>query len=583
MEHQEGGIGMKKYFQDKYSLSETGAEDLIKAIISSTLLNLSVMAPMCLAFLFLRQYVDLFTNAQSTFCLSIYHYVAISFGIFLVIYLFAVYDYHKSFTKIYDESAKSRIHLAEKLRTLPLSYFSKKDVADLSATIMSDATTMEHLFSHSVSKLYAGTVSIILIALMLFLYDYRLALSLFWVVPIAYGIFFLSKKKNKEVMKKAFDLNRELIDEFQEGIQLVQEIKAYNREAVFIEQINEKYDRDLSAKKQNELVLGSVMNLSFATLKLGMATLAIFGAKLMIQGKLDFFTYLSFIILSGVVFNPMMNALMNMAEILFLDSIMERIREIDKMPSQGGNKEFQPEGYDIVFEKVHFSYDDGVKVLEDVSFTAKQGEVTALVGPSGSGKTTAAKLSARFWDIDAGCIRLGGVDISTIDPETLLKSFSIVFQDVSLFNDSVMENIRLGRKDASDEEVIEVAKIAKCDEFVSRMKDGYASMIGENGEKLSGGERQRISIARALLKDAPVILLDESTASLDSENETRIQEGISALIKDKTVIIIAHRMRTVLEADKIVVLKDGKVAESGTSKELLSREGVFYRMHEAQK
>ncbi len=362
----------------------------------------------------------------------------------------------------------------------------------------------------------------------------------------------------------------------------MQEIKAYNREDFFIDQINEKYDRDLAHKKKSEIIPGTVLNFAVTILKIGMATVAIYGANLLVSGQVDLFTYLAFIIMSGVVFNPMITAMMNFAEMMYLDSIVERILEINEMPSQEGTTEFKPNGYDIVFENVKFSYEAGVSVLEDVSFTAKQGEVTALVGPSGGGKTTAAKLSARFWDIGGGKITLGGVDISKIEPETLLKEFSIVFQDVSLFNASVMENIRLGRKDATDEEVMRVAEIARCKEFIDKLPEGYDTLIGENGEKLSGGERQRISIARALLKDAPIILLDESTASLDAENESKIQAGISELIRDKTVIIIAHRMRTVIDADNIVVLKDGKIAESGKSEDLIKKNGIFAGMYRAQ-
>ncbi len=573
---------MKKYLQKKYSLSDTGANDIMKSIISSTLLNLSVILPMMISFMFLNQYTNKFLNKASNTNLKLFHFVGLIVVVFLVMYFAAKNDYKKSFTKIYEESARSRINLAEKLKKLPLSYFAKKDIADLSATIMSDATTFEHLFSHSVPKVYAGMISIVIMAIMMFVFDYRLAISLFWVVPISYMVFMLSKNKMKNLFKESYDINREIIDDFQEGINLVQEIKAYNREDHFSDQLSKKYDKELMHKKKTEIIPGTALNIAVSILKLGMATVAVYGANLLVQGSVDLFTYLAFIIVSSVVFNPIMSSMMNLAEMLYLDSIVERIHEINNMPSQEGTNEFHPNGYDIVFDHVKFSYEDGVNVLEDVSFTAKQGEVTALVGPSGGGKTTAAKLSARFWDINSGTITLGGVDISKVEPETLLKEFSIVFQDVSLFNSSVMENIRLGRKDATDEEVKHVAEIARCTEFIDKLPDGYDTLIGENGEKLSGGERQRISIARALLKDAPIILLDESTASLDAENESKIQAGISELIKNKTVLIIAHRMRTVIDADKIIVLKDGKIQESGKSKELLSNDGIFARMYNAQ-
>ncbi len=573
---------MKKLLKHKYALSDIGTDNVIKSIISSTLLNLSLILPMMLSFIFLRQYIDRLLGAPPLTNLGLIHFVGITVAIFIVMYFAAKNDYYKSFVTIYDESAKSRIALAEKLKKLPLSYFSRKDIADLSATIMSDATTFEHLFSHSVPKVYGGGFSILIMAVMMFAFDFRLALALFWVVPLAYFVFWLAKRKVGQLFKQSFDLNREIIDDFQEGVNLVQEIKAYNREDHFIAEINQKYDRDLAHKKKTELIPGAVLNIAVSILKIGMATVAIYGASLIVAGQVDLFTYLSFIIISAVVFNPMITAMMNFAEMMYLDSIIERIIEINEMPSQEGTTEFSPNGYDIEFEDVVFSYEAGVSVLDGVSFTAKQGEVTALVGPSGSGKTTAAKLSARFWDIASGKISLGGVDISTVDPETLLKSFSIVFQDVSLFNASIMENIRLGRKDASDEDVRRVAKIARCEEFIEKLPEGYQTLIGENGEKLSGGERQRISIARALLKDAPIILLDESTASLDAENESKIQAGLSELIRDKTVIIIAHRMRTVVDADNIVVLKDGKIAESGKSADLIAQNGIFANMYKAQ-
>ncbi len=573
---------MKAKLKKRFSLTDKGADDVFKSIVSSTLLSLSTMLPMMVSILFLKQYIDEFFGNNMDTNFGIYHFIGIIVAVFILMYIIAKYDYNETFVTIYDESAKTRINLAEKLKKLPLSYFGKKDVADLSSTIMSDATIFEHLFSHSIPKVYAAFVLILVMAIMMFIFDYRLAIATFWVVPVAYLMFNLSKGKGKKIFKEDFDANREIVDAFQEGLNLVQEIKAYNREEDFINSINEKYDNHKKIKVKSEVVLGSTINISYVILKLGMPTTAIYGAYLLINNQVDLFTYLVFLIISGVVYNPIMNTMANLGEMMYLDSIVERISEINEMPSQEGSTEFEPKGYDIKFENVKFAYEEDTNVLEDVSFIAKQGEVTALVGPSGGGKTTAAKLSARFWDIESGKITLGGIDISTIDPETLLKNFSIVFQDVALFNESVMENIRLGRKGASDEEVKKVAKIARCEEFIDKLPNGYNTMIGENGERLSGGERQRISIARALLKDAPIILLDESTASLDAENESKIQAGISELIKDKTVIIIAHRMRTVVDADNIVVLKDGKIAESGKSSDLIAKGGIFANMYNAQ-
>ncbi len=570
------------YLKKKYLLSDKGARDLKMSILTSTLSNLSFMLPMIIAFVFLKFAIDKFFGNRLFFDIKSNQLLFTVFIVFVFIYIIALIDYDKCFVRIYDESARSRINLAEKLKKLPLSYFSKKDIADLSATFMSDVTIFEGVFSTSIPKVYAGLISIFIVFILLLAVEYRLALSLFWVIPFAFLLFLSSKKQSKKLFKEGFDLNREVVDSFHECLMLISEIKAYNRESFFLDDLKMKYDRENNYKHKLELIMNSVLNISFTLLKLGMATVAIYGAFLFTSGSVDLFTYLTFIIISGVVFNPVITVLSDMTTMMYLDSIIERIREINDMPSQDGSIEFNPSSYDIVFENVKFSYDDDTSVLDGVSFTAKQGEVTALVGPSGSGKTTAARLVARFWDIQAGKITVGGIDVSTIEPETLLKEFSIVFQDVSLFNSSIMENIRLGKADATDEEVKAVAKLANCDEFIEKLPEGYDTLIGENGAKLSGGERQRISIARALLKDAPIILLDESTASLDVENESKVKEGISKLIKDKTVIIIAHRMRTVLGADNIVVLKDGMVVENGKPNTLIEKGGVFKTMCDAQ-
>ncbi len=573
---------MIRYLKNKYLLSNKGANDLKISIMTSTLSNLSFMLPLMISFVFLKYSVDKYFGNQLLLDIKSNQLIFTVFIVFIFIYIIALIDYDKCFIKIYDESARSRINLAEKLKKLPLSYFSKKDIADLSATFMSDVTTFEEVFSSSIPKVYAGIISIFIVFIILLSIEYRLTLSLFWVMPLSFSLFLLSKKQNQKLFKEGFDLNRDAVDSFHECLMLISEIKAYNREAFFLDDLKMKYDKENNYKHKLELTMNSVLNISFTLLKLGMATVAIYGAFLFVNGSVDLFTYLTFIIISGVVFNPVITVLSDMTTMIYLDSIIERIREINDMPSQGGSTNFNPSCYDIVFKNVKFSYDDETSVLDDVSFTAKQGEVTALVGPSGSGKTTAAKLVARFWDIQSGKITVGGIDISTIEPETLLKKFSIVFQDVSLFNSSVMENIRLGKTGATDEEVKAVAELTSCDEFIEKLPQGYDTLIGENGIKLSGGERQRISIARALLKDAPIILLDESTASLDAENESKVKEGISKLIKNKTVIVIAHRMRTVLGADNIVVLKDGIVVESGKSRELIEKGGVFKSMYDAQ-
>ncbi len=573
---------MKKYLQKRYLLSDEGFDYVKKSILSSTLLYIVFMFPLLFSFVFLNVNISKIFNEDVFYDFSLRDSLVIAIVVFILMYVIGKIDYDRCFVRIFDESARARLKLAEKLKKLPLSYFSKKDIADLSATIMSDATTFEQLFAHIVPKVYGNIITIGITLVIMFVVDYRLSLAIFWVLPFAYFVFLYEKKQVKKIFRAGFDLKREIIDDFQEGLDLVQEIKAYNREADTVKNLNIKFTKQYNENVKSEFTAGALLNVSFLLLKLGMPSVAIYGAYLFIDNKITLFTYLTFIILSAFIFNPLIRLIKTSTLMLYVDSVIERMKEIENMPSQEGSTQFKPNGYDIKFENVDFSYEDDITVLKDVSFVAKQGEVTALVGPSGSGKTTAAKLAARFWDIQGGKITLGGVDISKIDPETLLKEFSIVFQDVSLFNSTIMENIRLGKMGASDAEVKRVAKIARCDEFIKQLPEGYDTLIGENGTKLSGGERQRISIARALLKDAPIILLDESTASLDAENESKIQEGISELVKDKTVIIIAHRMRTILDADNIVVLKDGKVVENGKSQELIERNGVFAGMYKAQ-
>ncbi len=573
---------MKKYFMKRYAMSEQGAKDLVHASFSHFLSNLTLMFPMMIGFAFLQQKFYVLNRMPSPIDLTLIQYAGISVGAIIISFLINKIDYNNCYAKIYYESARSRINLAETLRKLPLSYFGRKDIADLSATIMSDATTVEHMFSHCVPHLYASAGSISVITLMLAFYNWKMALALFWVAPVSFLVFYFARTKQKKIYKEEFVNERRIIDGMQDAFDLVQEIKSYNREDIVVQDIYEKLDKNKVIKVKMELMVGSFVNISHVILKLGMASTVLFGAYLLSKGSIDVFTYLVFIIISGSIYTPFQEVINNFAELMYVDTIIDRTKEMYAMPMQTGSNEFSPKGYDIEFKNVNFSYEKDVQTISDMSFIAKQGEVTALVGPSGGGKSTATKLAARFWDIDSGTITLGGIDISTIDPEILLKNFSIVFQDVTLFNSSIKQNIAIGKDGATDEEILRVAKLTNCDEFVSRLPDGYDTLIGENGEKLSGGERQRISIARALLKDAPIILLDEATASLDAENETLIQSAITELVRNKTVIIIAHRMRTVVNADKIVVIKDGKIAESGTSTELIDKGGIFAGMYKAQ-
>ncbi len=497
-------------------------------------------------------------------------------------FVLAILQYKNTYITIYDESANRRISLAEKLRKLPLAFFGEKNLSDLTSTIMEDNTVLEHIFSHAVPQLFASIISIFLIAVGLFSYNWQLALSLFWVVPLAAAILLIAKRKIDKENKIGYKNKRNVSEKIQEGLDTVQEIKSYNQEEAYLKELNATvgvYEKQLIS---SELLTGMFVNSSAAFLKLGLASVIIVGAGMVAAGAISLFVYFIFLMVSASIYNPINEVFNNLAALLYLNVRINRMNEMQAMPIQKGKTDFNPFNYDIVFDKVDFSYEEGKQVLHDISFTAKQGEITALVGPSGGGKSTSAKLAARFWDIDKGTIRLGGHDISKIEPETLLKNYSVVFQDVMLFNASVMDNIRIGKRGVTDKEVMRVAKLAQCDEFVSKMPNGYQTIIGENGETLSGGERQRISIARALLKDAPVVLLDEATASLDVENETKIQAGISVLIRNKTVLIIAHRMRTVANADKIVVLENGRVTESGSPEELKTQKGVFAKMVKRQ-
>ena len=568
---------MIRYFQNRFTLSDKGAKDLRRGIIFSTLLNLALMLPPTYLFLFLMEYLEVGTDQH-----TLWFYILLAVVLMGMMFFIARWQYDSTYTTIYNESAQRRISLAEKLRRLPLAFFGERNLSDLTSTIMEDCTSLEQIFSHAVPQLFASVLSMFIIAVSLFFYDWRLAVALFWVVPMALAALLLARHQLDKAFVHLYHVKRGVTEQVQEGLECVQEIKSYCGEKAY----NQSFDKRLKDYEKelvnHELVVGVFVNLSAMILKLGMPTVIITGAWLLQRGEVSIFIYLAFLLISAMVYNPIQDVCNNLAILAFLDVRINRMKEMEAMPEQKGNKDVAMDNYDIEFRNVSFAYETEKQVLHNVSFTAKQGEVTALVGPSGGGKSTTAKLAARFWDIDGGKILLGGNDIAHIDPETLLRNYAVVFQDVLLFNASVADNIRIGKRDATDEEVRRVARLAQCDDFISRMPNGYNTIIGENGETLSGGERQRISIARALLKDAPVILLDEATASLDAENETKIQAGISELVQGKTVIIIAHRMRTVRNADHIVVLGGGTVIEQGAPEDLMAKGGEFARMVKLQ-
>ncbi len=577
----QGGV-KGSFIQQRLALSPKGAKDFLKGVFFTTLLDIALMLPAVFIFLFLEEYLAKIFDSSASITHSLWYYVLLGIGFMLVMFLIALFQYKSTFTTVYEESANRRISLAEKLRVLPLAFFGEKNLSDLTSTIMEDSTELEHTFSHAVPQLFASVLSLILVGTGMFFYNWQLSLALFWVVPVAAAVILLSKKLQHKENLLLYQKKRDVTEQIQEGLDTIQEIKSYNKEETYMTELNQRIRRYEAQLIKGELMTGALVNMSQSILKLGLASVILVGAKLLSAGSIDLFIYLIFLMIASRVYAPVNEVFNNLAALFFLDIRINRMNEMQALPIQQGQLEFAPENYDIVFDQVDFEYEEGKPVLQNVSFTARQGEITALVGPSGGGKSTSAKLAARFWDISKGKILLGKQDISQVDPEALLKYYSVVFQDVVLFNTSVMENIRIGRRDATDEEVIHVAKLAQCDEFASKMPQGYKTIIGENGETLSGGERQRISIARALLKDAPIVLLDEATASLDVENETKIQAGISALIKDKTVLIIAHRMRTVANADKIVVLENGSVVEMGSPEALKQQKGIFDRMVERQ-
>ena len=564
---------MIQKLQRRFALSRQGAVDLIKGCIACVFQDVSFMLPVGLLYSLV---IDLMNGGVTGSRIAFYAVGALV--CLVLIFTVTYFQYNATYLATYVESGVRRISLAEQLRKIPLSFFGKKDLADLTNSIMGDCATLETAFSHYVPALAGSLISTTLIAICLFAYDWRMALAAVWVLPIAFTITFCSARIQDYFNRKSVEANVALESGVQECIESLQDLKANNAEESYLKGLNKKIDYVEKRHIITELGVALFVVSSTLILKFGIATVALVGSSLLIRGEIDVPLFFLFLLVASRLYAPLEGALQNLAAVISTKPNINRMNGILDQPVQTGSNRVTNKGYDIVFDHVGFSYNTGETVLKDVSFTAKQGEVTALVGPSGGGKTTVSRLAARFWDINKGKITIGGMDISKIEPETLLSLYSIVFQDVTLFNNTIMENIRIGRKDATDEEVIAAAKLANCDEFAVKLPDGYSSMIGENGCELSGGERQRISIARAFLKNAPIILLDEATASLDVENETLIQAALSRLIWDKTVLVIAHRMRTVSGADKVVVLSDGSVAEQGTPENLTNTGKIYPHM-----
>ncbi len=568
---------MMEQLQHKYALSDKGAKDMEKAFLACTIGNLAQMFPVGVLFVLISDLLD----GKMPFARTGFYIGAVVLCLALTA-ITQYIQYGATFYSTYVESGVRRRSLAEKLRKMPLSFFAKKDLADLTNTIMADCAMIETASSHWIPQLVGGMISTAIIVIMLFFYDWRMALAAVWVVPISYFIVLRSRNVMHKVNRKGMNYKLACIDGIQEALETERDLRAYNMQDSYLMDLNKKIKA-----VEKHCIVTELFNASFVCsaqmiLKLGIGTVAVVGSSLLVSGQLSVLTFFMYLLVVSRMYEPLQASLENLSAIITTDTQCERMDEILSYPEQGGVQKLTNRGYDISFENVGFAYEDGEPVLNGVTFVAKQGEVTALIGPSGGGKTTVSRLAARFWDISSGRITVGGMDVSKIDPEALLSMYSIVFQDVTLFDNTVMENIRIGKKDATDEEVMEAARLARCDEFVEKLPNGYQTMIGENGSELSGGQRQRISIARAFLKDAPIILLDEATASLDVDNETLIQEAISSLIQNKTVLVIAHRLRSVDGADKIVVLKDGVVAEAGSPTQLHEKSGLYAHMIDTQ-
>ena len=568
---------MIKYLQRRYALSRKGAVNNIKGILSCALQNISFMLPVGLLYLLVGDLMNGTLTAE-----RIPFYVIGCVAAALLIVACARLEYDNTYLATYVESGVRRVGLAEKLRKIPLSFFGKKDLADLTSSIMNDCAVLEQSQSHFVAPLYGAILSTAIISVSMMFFNRRMALAAIWPLPVAFAIVGLASDVQKRLSRKAMTAKIACEDGIQECMETLPDLRANNAEKSYLAGLEKKIRAVESRLVKSELGTAVFVVSASLVLRLGIATTALAGASLLVKGELDVLTFFMFLLVVSRLYDPLEGTLQNLAAIIGTNSNIERMNELLDCPVQTGSEQLTNQNCDIVFDHVGFSYQSDETVLRDVSFTAKQGQVTALVGPSGGGKTTVSRLAARFWDIDRGKITVGGMDVSEIDPEKLMSLYSIVFQDVTLFDNSILENIRIGRKDAADEEVIAAARLANVDKFAEKLPDKWNANIGENGCELSGGERQRISIARAFLKDAPIILLDEATASLDAENETAIQEALSRLIKNKTVLIIAHRMRTVSGADKIVVLKDGAVAEQGSPAELMQTDGIFAHMVQLQ-
>lgn len=578
--------------KEMLALSDKGARDLKKGIAATAAAHLCVMLPVSLLMTVTMALIDKTVGRGGSES-------NIPFILLLCVFLTALIfvtqwvQYNLTYKVAYEESAERRMSLAEKMRRLPLSFFGQRDLSDLTTTMMGDCSKLERMFSNAVPGFLGTVIMFIIISCGLLVIDWRMGLCIILPVPTSALVVLAARKKQIKAEERNLDAHRAAYDSVQEYLDVMKELRSDGLEKAYLEDVDKKLEHVVSCAFQNELPPGIAVTLAQFFLRFGIVAVLLAGGLMVVDGSLSVTMFILYLVMAGRVYEPFGSSFMLMAEMISSLVSIKRTKQMEAIKEQSGLPVCNNQGYDIEFQDVVFTYHTdledtavsgrhGERVLNGVSFVAKQGEITALVGPSGGGKSTVSRLAARFWDADSGRVLLGGVDVTTVEPETLFKNYSIVFQEVTLFDQSVMENIRLGRQNATDEEVLAAARAAQCEEFVSRLPEGYQSNIGENGCILSGGERQRISIARAILKDAPVVILDEATASMDAENETLVQQALSELLQGKTVLVIAHRMRTIANADKVVVLDHGQVVEMGTPTELLEENGLFQRLVAAQ-
>ena len=575
-----------------FALSDAGTRNLRLSITLGVIINLFVMVPLGLS-LYVLQYFLARIMQEGFQAPNVWAVSAAALAMIAVLFILEKLKYGKTYNGAYEEAANVRISLAESLRKLPLSYFGRRDLSYLTSTLLNDVTLIEESLSHAVPELFGGIISILIAAALLAFLDWRMTIALFIFAFAGFFIIVAARSVLDKKAKQAFAQKDLIYDSLQQMIDNIKVLKSSDKKAAYVQKLKDDITESTYITLKAEAAGGAFIFGSAAIVRFGFPLVISYGAYLLSQGRIELLTYIVFLLVSCRIFDPLTTVFMMLGEFFLMLIAVERKQAIVNYPKQTGSETFKPNGYDIRYDNVSFSYnepngkdadsDTEENTVSGIDFTAKQGEITALVGQSGCGKSTIARLAARFWDASSGTVSVGGVDVSTVDPETLLAAFSIVFQDVVLFNDTVYNNILIGNRNATKEQVLAAAKAAQCDSFIEKLPHGYDTEIGENGYTLSGGERQRLSIARALLKDAPIILLDEATAALDPENETLIQHAIGTLIKGKTVIVIAHRLRTVENADKIIVLNKGMIAETGTHSELMEKDGIYRQMYRLQR